>query len=125
MSSTYVSSTFAVAFPTLLALWLAPAGTKIRSPALNTLGLPAVHGISSVPSSRWRRRFPPKRLVQGRNHAGASIRTLVYAQHGGLPLSAIGPGDFQDDPKVLWTSNLEIVAEIHEFQPIVQLVAAD
>jgi hypothetical protein len=31
-----------VAFPTLVALWLAPAGTKITSPALNTLGLPAV-----------------------------------------------------------------------------------
>jgi hypothetical protein len=26
----------------LVALWLAPAGTKITSPALNTLGLPAV-----------------------------------------------------------------------------------
>jgi hypothetical protein len=31
-----------VAFPTLVALWLAPAGTKITSPALNTPGLPAV-----------------------------------------------------------------------------------
>jgi hypothetical protein len=31
-----------VAFHTLVALWLAPAGTKITSPALNTLGLPAV-----------------------------------------------------------------------------------
>ena len=31
-----------MAFPTLVALWLAPAGTKITSPALNTLGLPAV-----------------------------------------------------------------------------------
>jgi hypothetical protein len=31
-----------VAFPTLVVLWLAPAGTKITSPALHTLGLPAV-----------------------------------------------------------------------------------
>jgi hypothetical protein len=32
-----------VAFPTSVALWLAPAGTNITSPALNTLGLPAAH----------------------------------------------------------------------------------